>query len=138
LFKLTLKYFFKFEIFSKFVYKRGGFVQCSQGKGGLSSTDIFQTRGVFQMRTSALFSGKNFGFFEIYGVSALTGREGVEPVRTFCGQKGRESIFLQFCADVFYGRHLMQNYVEKKNRTKKSRKSIINFFFLRKTNQKNT
>jgi len=38
------------------------------------------------MRTSALFGAKNFGFFKIYGVSALT--RGVEPVRTFCGQGG--------------------------------------------------
>jgi len=41
------------------------------------------------MRTSALFGKKNFGFFEIYGVSAPTKGEGVN--------------FLQFCADVFYG-----------------------------------
>jgi len=31
------------------------------------------------MRTSSLFRAKNFGFFEIYGVSART--RGVEPVR---------------------------------------------------------
>jgi len=38
------------------------------------------------MRTFALFSAKDLGFFEIYGVSARTrGREG-EPVRTFFGQ----------------------------------------------------
>jgi len=35
---------------------------CGQGEGG-----------VFQMRTSALFGAKNFGFFEIYGVSARAG-----------------------------------------------------------------
>jgi len=34
---------------------------------------------VLQMRTSALFGAKKFGFFEIYGVSE---RKGVEPVRT--------------------------------------------------------
>jgi len=28
------------------------------------------------------------------------------PVRTFCGQKGREVNFSRFCADVFYGRPL--------------------------------
>jgi len=49
-----------------------GFVQCEQEERG------------FQMRTSTLFVVKNFGFFEIYGVSART--RGVEPVRTFYGQ----------------------------------------------------
>jgi len=45
-------------------------------------------KGGLQMRTSALFSEKkNFGFFEIYGVSARTRGEGeVELERTFCGR----------------------------------------------------
>jgi len=30
------------------------------------------------------------------------GRE-VEPMRTFCGQRGRGIIFSRFCADIFYG-----------------------------------
>jgi len=55
------------------------------------------------MRTSALFVAKNFGFFEIYGVSART-RE-VEPVRAFFGQEGVS--FSRYCADVFYGRPLV-------------------------------
>jgi len=38
------------------------------------------------MRTSALFSGKNFAFFEVYGASARIRGEGVEPVWTFFGQ----------------------------------------------------
>jgi len=42
-------------------------------------------KGVFQMRMSALFSAKNIGFFEIYGVSALTRGRGFEPVRIFFG-----------------------------------------------------
>jgi len=46
------------------------------------------------MRTSALFVAKNLGFFEIFGVSARTRR--VEPVRTFCGQGERGSIFRDF------------------------------------------
>jgi len=58
------------------------------------------------MRTSALFGTKNLGFFEIYGMFAWTRGEGVEPVRTFCGQGGRRVNFLRFCAD-FYGRPLM-------------------------------
>jgi len=36
--------------------------------------------GVLQMRTSALFGAKNFGFFEIYGMSKRTRGE---PIRTF-------------------------------------------------------
>jgi len=43
------------------------------------------------MRTSALFGAKNFGFFEIYDVSARTRKEGIEPMRT----RGR-SIFRDF------------------------------------------
>jgi len=31
---------------------------------------------------------KNFGFFELYGVSAQTRRGGFEPARTLCGQGG--------------------------------------------------
>jgi len=59
------------------------------------------------MRTSALLREKIFGFFEFYGVSAQTGGRGVEPVRIFCRQKGREVNFSRICADVFYGRFLM-------------------------------
>jgi len=66
-------------------------------EGGLSSADIFRIREVLQMRTSALFSTKNSGFFEIYGASARTRREmGVEAVRTFFGQGVRGSIFCNF------------------------------------------
>jgi len=52
----------------------------SVDKGGSSDVD------------SALFGAKIIGFFEIYGVSARTGGEGVN--------------FSRFCADVFYGRPL--------------------------------
>jgi len=41
------------------------------------------------MRTSALLGAKYFLFFKIYGVSAWTRRGRVEPVQTFCEQKGR-------------------------------------------------
>jgi len=53
---------------------------------------ILRTRGVLQMRTSTLFSAKNFGFFKTYGVS-------VEPVRTFFGQGGERGgqFFEIFC-----------------------------------------
>jgi len=45
-----------------------------QSGRGLSSADIFRTRGegVLLMRKSALFGEKHFGFFEIYSVSART------------------------------------------------------------------
>jgi len=52
------------------------------------------------MRTSVLFGAKNFGLFEIYGVSARTRRERVESVRTFCGQGGG-SIFRDFVRTSF-------------------------------------
>jgi len=51
------------------------------------------------MQMSTLFGTKNFGFFKIYGVSAWT--TGVEPVRIFCGQGGRESIFYNFVQTSF-------------------------------------
>jgi len=51
------------------------------------------------MRTSALFGGKNFGFYKIYGESARTGGRGIEPVRTFCEQSG--SIFRNFVRTPF-------------------------------------
>jgi len=55
------------------------------------------------MRTSARFGAKNFGFFEIFGVSARTmEEEGLNQCGHFA-DKGREGQFLRFCADVFYG-----------------------------------
>jgi len=51
------------------------------------------------MRTSTLFSAKNFGFFEIYVVPAST--KEVEPVRMFFGQGGRRSIFRDFVRTSF-------------------------------------
>jgi len=60
------------------------------------------------MRTPELFGVKNFGFFEIFGVSARTRtipgvrvRTGVDPVRTFFGQGGREPIFRDFVRTSF-------------------------------------
>jgi len=58
-----------------------------------------QKAGILQMRTSALFDAKHFGFFEIYGVSART-RGRVEPVRTFCGQG--EGVFLQMRTSALF------------------------------------
>jgi len=52
------------------------------------------------MWTSALVGAKNFGFFEIYGVSVRTrGEKGLSPVRTFCGHG--EINFTRFRAEVF-------------------------------------
>jgi len=39
------------------------------------------------------FLNQKLRIFEIFGVSAQTGVEGVEPVRTFFGQGGGGSIF---------------------------------------------
>jgi len=39
-------------------------------------------REILQMQTSTLSGTKILGFFDIYGVSARTRGEGIEPVRT--------------------------------------------------------
>jgi len=69
-------------------------------------------QGVLQMRTTALFDTKNFGFFEIYGVSTQTG--GVKPVRTFCGQGGGGQFFVILCGRPLwtapYGIQLQKNF----------------------------
>jgi len=65
------------------------------------------------MRTSAFFGAKNFGIFEIYGVSARTRREGVEPVRTFFGQGGGGSIFLDFVGTSFMDGPLSSSNCDK-------------------------
>jgi len=49
--------------------------------------------GGLQIWTSALLGAKNIGLFEIYGVSARTRGEGVEPVRT----RGRGQFFTVLC-----------------------------------------
>jgi len=49
---------------------------------------------------SALFGAKNIGFFEIFDVSART-RSGVEPVRIFCRQGEKGSIFPDFVRTYF-------------------------------------
>jgi len=68
---------------------------CSQG--GLSSADILRTRGV-QMWTSVFLCAKNFGFFEIYGVSA---RMGVSQCGYFV-DKGEGVNFSRFCAGLLW------------------------------------
>jgi len=60
----------------------------------LFSVDILQTRGLFRCVRPHFLAQKNFGFFEIYGVSTRTREEEVEPVQTFSGQGG--SIFRDF------------------------------------------
>jgi len=53
------------------------------------------------MRTSAIFDSKTSKFFEIYSVSARTRGRGVKPVRTFCEQGGKGSIFRDFVRTSF-------------------------------------
>jgi len=48
-----------------------------RGEGDLSSVNILRTKGVFQVRKSAIFWCEKFGFFEIYGVFARTRRRGL-------------------------------------------------------------
>jgi len=69
-------------------YSRGPYMKAihTQGEGRFVQWGHFSDKGVLQMRTSAFFDVKNFGFFEICYVSART--KGVQPVRTFCGQGG--------------------------------------------------
>jgi len=66
--------------------------------------DILRTKGegFIQMRTSALFGAKNIGFFEIYGVSARTRKEGVEPVRTFFGKGEGGQFFAILCVRLLW------------------------------------
>jgi len=59
------------------------------------------------VRTSHFFMQKNFGFFEIYTVSART--RGVDPVRTFCG-KGEGSIFLDVVRMSFMDGPQVKNF----------------------------
>jgi len=54
------------------------------------------------MWTSALFGTKNFGFFEIYGVSPRTGRGGgLSQFGHFADKRGGESIFRDFVRTSF-------------------------------------
>jgi len=54
-------------------------------------------------RPHFLVKKKNFGFFEIYGVSHGQGGGGVESVQTFCGQRGRRSNIRDFVRTYFMG-----------------------------------
>jgi len=56
-----------------------------------------QGRGVLQIRAFVLFEAKSSDIFEIYGLSARTREEGVEPVRTM----GRGSIYCDFVCTSF-------------------------------------
>jgi len=67
------------------------------------------------MQTFALFGSKYFRFFEIYGVSARTGGEGVNSVRTFCGQGERGQFFAILCRRLLwtapYVTHIIWDFV---------------------------
>jgi len=53
---------------------------------------------------SALFSAKNFGFFEIFGVSAVRTRGVWASVNIVEDNGGGEDNVFRYYADVFYGR----------------------------------
>jgi len=108
--------------------------------GELSSADILQTRGVLQMRTSALFEAKILDFSKFIVCSHGKG-EGDEPVRIFCRQGGGGVNISRICVDVFYGRPLIliigrSNHVLLENIKYKLSKSsccfilFIVYFFL--------
>jgi len=59
------------------------------------------------MWTSAFFGAKNFGFFEIYGVSAWTSGGGLSQCGHFAN-KGEVVNFSRFCEDFFCGRPLTE------------------------------
>jgi len=100
--------------FEKITLRKGPSIKDvrSQGGGGLfSGANILRTKGVLQIRTSALFGTKNFGFFEIYGVSAWTRRRRVE-----CGHFSEKEVnFSRFCTDVLYGRSLIGSITPSSN-----------------------
>jgi len=77
-----------------------------RSQGVLSSAEILRTRGVLQMRTSALFGAKN-RFFEIWCVRTDKERREVNPVWTIYKQEVKVVNISRFCADVFYGRLLI-------------------------------
>jgi len=52
------------------------------------------------MRTSSLSGAKNFGFFEIYGVSART--RGIESVWASCGQWRGSKFFAILCGRLLW------------------------------------
>jgi len=58
-------------------------------------------RGVFGCGRPHFVVEKTLDFFEIYGVSAGTRREGVDLVRIFFGQGERESVFCDFARTSF-------------------------------------
>jgi len=73
---------------------------------GLSSADIMRTGEGFRCGRPHFLMQKNFGFFEIYGVSARTwGKESSQ-----CGHFSDEGVnFSRFCANVLYGLLRNQN-----------------------------
>jgi len=62
------------------------------------------------MRTSALFCAKNFRFFEIYGLSHRQG--GLSQGGHFSDKGEEVGQFFAICADVFYGRPLIENKIK--------------------------
>jgi len=56
------------------------------------------------------FDAINFGFFEIYGISARDKREGGLSQCGHFSDKGEGVKFLRFCTDVLHERTLTKNY----------------------------
>jgi len=82
----TLIHLLKFEKHTNIIrvplvndYCKEPFIKDVRSQGGEEVCPV-RTRGVLQIRTSALFSAKNLEFFEIYGVSVRTGGGGEEGV----------------------------------------------------------
>jgi len=73
----------------------------SGGRGVCPMRTSFRTRGFFRCGRQHFLAQNNFGFFEIYGVSART--RGVKPVRTKVNGWGQ---FFAILCGIFYGRPL--------------------------------
>jgi len=70
----------------------------------------------------------NFGFFEIYGVSAWKGRGGGLSQCGHFADKEKVVNFLRFCAGVFYGRSLTDCLEAPKSREfKHEQQNLCNF-----------
>jgi len=94
---------------------------------------------VLPMRTSALFGAKNFGLFEIYGVSArIRGEGGWASTDDILRTKGEGSIFCDFVQTSFMD-SLLQHYQSElfEFNLQNLQKSNLNKNFWPPTPQKN-
>jgi len=141
----SIKYWVAFDIFFKYlgnrkikkgIPKKSGF-GWGGGGGGLFSADIFRTRGILQMRTSALFGAKNFRFLKFMVCPDGQGDQ--------CGHlrtRGRGHFFRDFMQTSFmdspFIREVLLYKPNQKNLQKcKTVNPILNTIFLA-TNRKRT